>query len=588
MKDDLLLRTLADALDGLDVALCVFDDEDRTQLWNRAFLRTFPEHAGHVHAGEPYRANLRRFYEARLSPAELGDIDRLIDEGVARHRGQQRPFTFQHRGHWLRVSSLALAGRGRVRLWSHIPPPRLSGNEGQSDGLPLAGGAEGHEIFEHVGDGVMLADADNRITWVNEHFLRLYGLDDRAAALGQTLDAVFLGAWAQGPAADAVLVQAGLATLVENLRYAGAPFELPLPGGRWVRVVEQRRHDGVGFFAHVDITQLKRQQQELQAAEQRARASEALLAQKSHLLELTLERMEQGVMMVGASGRVEVCNRRAIELLGLPPELMASRPSFLQVLEFQWSIDEFRHTPEALLDIVRAGGILDQPHCYDRMRPDGRVLEIQSVPIAGGGVLRTFTDITERKRQEARITHLAHHDSLTSLVNRDSFLEQVGAELTRARQDGEGFAVHYLDLDRFKPVNDRLGHAVGDQVLSAVAERLRRVVRDGDTVGRMGGDEFAILQKRVGDGGQALQLARRAIASIQQPIDVEGHAVQVGLSVGIAVHPGHGDSTDSLMRGADAALYAAKAAGRGCARLVGQQDGDKGDVAPSAPSPPTP
>ena len=87
MKDDLLLRTLADALDGLDVALCVFDDEDRTQLWNRAFLRTFPEHAGHVHAGEPYRANLRRFYEARLSPAELGDIDRLIDEGVARHRG---------------------------------------------------------------------------------------------------------------------------------------------------------------------------------------------------------------------------------------------------------------------------------------------------------------------------------------------------------------------------------------------------------------------------------------------------------------------------------------------------------------------
>ncbi|MDP2007483.1 MAG: PAS-domain containing protein [Rubrivivax sp.] len=580
MTDHSLLRTLAEALDGLDVAMCVFDDEDRTQLWNRAFLRYFPEHAGEVHAGEPYRANLRRFYVARLAPAEMVNIDRLIDEGVARHRGQQRPFTFQHRGHWLRVSSLALPGQGRVRVWSHIPPPRLSGNEGQPDGAPLHSGAEGREIFEHVGDGVMLTGADNRITWINEHFLRLYGLDGRAAALGQPLEAVFLAAWGSVPAADAALVQAGLATLVENLRYAGAPFELPLPGGRWVRVVEQRRHDGVGFFAHVDITQLKRQQQELRLAEQRARASEALLAEKSRLLEVTLERMEQGVMMVGATGRVEVCNRRAIELLGLPPGLMASGPSFLQVLEFQWSIDEFRHTPEALLDIVRAGGILDRPHSYDRMRPDGRVLEIQSVPIAGGGVLRTFTDITERKRQEARITHLARHDSLTSLVNRDSFLEQVGTELALAQQEGDGFAVHYLDLDRFKPVNDRLGHAVGDQVLSAVAERLRRVVRDGDTVGRMGGDEFAILQKRVGDSSQALQLARRAIASIQQPIDVEGHAVQVGLSVGIAVHPGHGHSTDSLMRGADAALYAAKGAGRGCARVFGQDGGDEGAVTP--------
>ncbi len=577
MTDASLLRTLAEALDGLDVAMCVFDDEDRTQLWNRAFVRTFPEHAGQVHVGEPYRANLRRFYEARLSPAEMGRIEKLIDDGVARHRAQQRPFTFQHCGHWLRVSSLALPGQGRVRLWCHIPPPPLSGNELQPGALPGGSGIEGREIFEHVGDGVMLADAENRITWVNEHFLRLYGLDGRAAALGQTLEAVYLATWGQAPAADAALMQAGLATLVENLRYAGAPFELPLPGGRWVRVVEQRRHDGVGFFAHADITLLKRQQQELVAAEQRARASEALLAEKSRLLEVTLERMEQGVMMVGANGVVEVCNRRAIELLGLPPELMASRPTFAQVLEFQWSTDEFRHTPESLKAFVRAGGILDQPQCYDRMRPDGRVIEVQSVPIAGGGVLRTYSDITERKRQEARITHLAHHDSLTSLVNRDSFLEQVGVQLARARQDGAGFAVHYLDLDRFKPVNDSLGHAVGDQVLSAVAARLRSVVRDGDTVGRMGGDEFAILQKQVSDAEQALQLARRAIASIQQTIDIEGHAVQVGLSVGIALHPDSGDSTDSLMRGADAALYAAKAAGRGCARVVGQDaDGQTG------------
>ena len=134
---------------------------------------------------------------------------------------------------------------------------------------------------------------------------------------------------------------------------------------------------------------------------QALRASEALLAAKSQTLEATLERMEQGVMMVTPDRKVEVCNRRAVELLDLPPELMASKPSFEQVLEFQWATDEFVHTPEDLREFVRAGGILDQPQCYERERPNGRVIEVQSIPIEGGGVLRTYTDITERKRSEA-------------------------------------------------------------------------------------------------------------------------------------------------------------------------------------------
>ncbi len=131
------------------------------------------------------------------------------------------------------------------------------------------------------------------------------------------------------------------------------------------------------------------------------RDSEKLLSAKSRTLEATLERMEQGVMMVNADRMVEVCNRRAIELLQLPAELMASKPSFDQVLEYQWSTNEFRHTPEEVRKFVRAGGILDQPQSYERLRPDGRVIEVQSVPLAGGGVLRTYMDITERKRAEA-------------------------------------------------------------------------------------------------------------------------------------------------------------------------------------------
>ncbi len=126
-----------------------------------------------------------------------------------------------------------------------------------------------------------------------------------------------------------------------------------------------------------------------------------------------------------------------------------------------------------------------------------------------------------------------------------------------------GFAVHYLDLDSFKPVNDRLGHAIGDKPLPIVAERLQGVVRDADLVGRMGGDEFASFQANVKEPDQALQLAQRALQSIQKPIEIEGHVLQVGLSVGIALHPEHGTTAESLMRNADAALYAAKAGGRG-------------------------
>lgn len=574
-ESDVLLRTIADTLDGLDVAMCVFDQDDRTLLWNRAFIRFFPEHANHVHVGEAYRANLRRFYEGRLDADEISSIDRYIEEGIARHHGQQRPYTFKHRGRWLLVASHVLPGIGRVRVWSRSAVPRLSDTEERAAGSPAPAVADDTELFEHVGDGVMLTDVANGVTWVNEHFVRMYALADKAAAVGRQFEDVYRGAWRGHEGADQVVYEAGLATLTENMRFAGAPFELPLPGACWVRVIEQRRRDGVGFFAHVDISVLKRQQNELILAERLARDSQTLLHEKSRMLEATLERMEQGVMMVNAQRVVEVCNRRAIELLGLPPELMASRPTFAQVLEYQWSTNEFAQTPEDVRHFVRGGGIHDQPQCYDRKRPDGRVIEVQSVPIEGGGVLRTYNDITERRRQEDRIRHLASHDGLTALVNRGTFLEHVELAVNNLAANAAGFAVHYLDLDRFKPVNDRLGHAVGDKLLAIVAERLQGVVRDADIVGRMGGDEFAILQANVKDAEQALQLAKRALQSVQQPIEIEGYVVQVGLSVGIALYPEHGSTTGSLMRNADAALYAAKACGRGGVSVFGETAGSR-------------
>jgi len=564
------LRAMSQALDALGVGMCVFDEQAATLLWNRSFLHFFPEHAGHIHVGEPYAANLRRFYLGRLGPDELSAIDRYIEEGLRRHSEQQRPYSFDHRGMRVRVSAVRLPGIGSVRFW-RPGDVRLAGSEDGNLILPGSsdGALTGLRLFEHVADGIMTTDASDGIVWVNHSFVAMYGLDSEAAALGLRFEDVYRHAWAGAAASQAddlqALFESGLCLFAEHLRFAGAPFELPLPNDRWVRVIAQRSPDGQGFFAHVDITMLKRQQHHLRAAERRARESETLLKEKSALLEATLDRMEQGLVMVNAEGIVEVCNRRAMELLGLPKSLMASRPHMNEVLAYQLQQGEFDDAPEELRSLMKSTSVLTQTLCYDRKRADGRVIEIRSVPVQGGGMLRTYQDISERRRSEERIRHLARHDGLTGLANRSYFVEQLTQALQA--QNATTFAVHFIDIDKFKPINDRLGHAIGDQVLAVIALRMRQAAGARDVVGRMGGDEFAVLQPGVADVGQAQALAQRMLDAVRQPMQVEGHVLQVGASIGVALYPESGRKADQLLRNADAAMYAAKAADSDCVRV---------------------
>ena len=170
-------------------------------------------------------------------------------------------------------------------------------------------------------------------------------------------------------------------------------------------------------------------------------------------------------------------------------------------------------------------------------------------------------DITERRRAEARIAFMAHHDALTGLPNRVLFRERMEEALLWMHR-GESAAVLCLDLDDFKTVNDTLGHPVGDRLLQLVGERLQNAVRETDTVARLGGDEFAVLQS-VDDAEDAGLLAARLIGIISAPYEVDGQALSVGVSIGIAVGPGDGDDCDRLLKSADMALYRAKAEGRG-------------------------
>jgi diguanylate cyclase (GGDEF)-like protein len=171
-------------------------------------------------------------------------------------------------------------------------------------------------------------------------------------------------------------------------------------------------------------------------------------------------------------------------------------------------------------------------------------------------------DITERKRAEGRITHMAHHDSMTGLANRVLLRERLEQALGRMLEQESKLAVLYVDLDCFKDVNDALGHPVGDALLRMAAERLRGCVRDGDTVARLGGDEFAVIQDSIRGDDQATDLAKRIAEVIGAPFQVEGHDVTVSASIGIAMAPRDGDDPDTLLKFADMALYAAKTDGR--------------------------
>jgi len=178
-------------------------------------------------------------------------------------------------------------------------------------------------------------------------------------------------------------------------------------------------------------------------------------------------------------------------------------------------------------------------------------------------LLGVSEDIAERKRAEAQIARLAHYDPLTELPNRLLFHKDLSDALARAARREDLVAVHCVDLDRFKVVNDTLGHPVGDALLKAAAERLRACVRDGDTVARLGGDEFAVVQMGLSDLSGATRLAARIVEALEAPFDLLGHQVVIGGSVGVAVSPDDGHDCDELLKKADMALYRAKADGKG-------------------------
>ena len=280
-------------------------------------------------------------------------------------------------------------------------------------------------------------------------------------------------------------------------------------------------------------------------------------------LHAAVSNMPIGLSMFDAQRRLIICNRRYSEMYQLPPELTEVGTPLDSILKERVRAGVFvgANSNKFIEDTVALTEQTEPAMQFSELR-DGRSVSIIYQPMPGGGWVSTHEDVTERRRAEALIHHMARHDALTDLPNRVLLKEHIKDALEEVIRDDSMAAVLCMDLDRFKAVNDTLGHPVGDALLQQVAARIRESIRDGDTVARLGGDEFAVVQVGILQPQGATALASRLIEALSMPYQVEGHQVVIGCSIGVAVAPSDGADADQLLKKADVALYRAKLDGR--------------------------
>jgi diguanylate cyclase (GGDEF)-like protein len=305
------------------------------------------------------------------------------------------------------------------------------------------------------------------------------------------------------------------------------------------------------------------EQDSAQAAEQKT-PLELLNAR----FDVALNNMGRGLSMFDSEAKLIVCNRLYREIYDLPEPLTRPGTDLAEIVRYHVMKETGRddakehENQRKWIESHVAELARGKSFSHTQYLKSGRIVLVSNQPLAGGGWVDIQEDITEKRLAEQKIDWLARHDALTEIANRHHFREQL-ENWFGALQPGTGFALHWIDLDHFKEINDTFGHPVGDALLKSVAKRLSKVLRGPDLVARLGGDEFAVLQAGVVREAQATRLAKRLVRALSEPHQVLGHKVMSGASVGIALAPKHGASPEELMKHADLALYSAKTSGRG-------------------------
>jgi diguanylate cyclase (GGDEF)-like protein/PAS domain S-box-containing protein len=333
--------------------------------------------------------------------------------------------------------------------------------------------------------------------------------------------------------------------------HAQGVWELCFRDGRWLEIRETRTTAGRTIGIVTDVTT--------------ARAQARALAENERRLRAIMDSMFDAMIIVDDNGLIDTVNPAAEAMFGLRATAVRGRP--IGTLLALASDDDRSGTQPpcqaADLKSIRGRPVQEmwgQPRCGPAFPVE---ISVAHTVLKGGRIaIVTARNISERKAAEQQIVYHATHDQLTGLLNRSQFMARLKATIEGTTDAQDQLAVLFLDLDRFKVINDSLGHMMGDALLIAVAKRLRRSLREHDIVARMGGDEFTVALPGIDSEATALRICRKLIETMRSPFVVKGQELHLTTSVGVSLYPAHGDSPDLLLRRADTALYRAKAKGK--------------------------
>jgi diguanylate cyclase (GGDEF)-like protein len=422
------------------------------------------------------------------------------------------------------------------------------------------------EAIDNMSLGLVVFDGRYEVVFCNARYIEIYGLSPEQVKPGTPVGELIrrrmnLGIKVRPQLDDYFRECAG---------NAGVPATSiqEFADGRIIACTVHPMPGGGGMVTHEDITAREEMSARLQRQLELGQEQEEHLRIRNLQFDTAINNMSQGLCFFDASHRLIVCNDRYVEMYDLQRDRIGSGTSLPEIVDMRFEAGSCpAMTREEYLHWRSNVAVSHEPTDSIVELRNGKTFKIRHRPMPDGGWVATHEDITEQRRSEVKIEYMAHHDALTDLANRVLLNERLEQALGRRIHCEELVAVHHLDLDQFKAVNDTFGHPAGDKLLKIVADRLRGIVRESDTIARMGGDEFVIVQAPITDPAAATSLAQRAIALMSEPFELDGHQAVIGASVGIAVGPGDGLRPDRLLRNADLALYRAKGDGRGTFRF---------------------
>jgi diguanylate cyclase (GGDEF)-like protein/PAS domain S-box-containing protein len=527
------------------------EEPGRSLASTQLFTRLASQPTGAFYTSSPLTDNVTRLvvYRAVKDLPLVVTIGRSSKEIFAPLTAKQRSYNFV--ASLLTVLILAAVAHsvhGRLQL------------DAASEELRLQN-ARFHAALNNMPHGVSMYDRDGGFVVSNNRYLEMYGLPPEAAEIGTSFVKMLahrmeLDGTDGDPDEEARGLMARLAL--------GKPVfvRTKLADGRIIAITNQPMADG-GFVAtHEDITGRQRAERELRNTK--------------NFLDTVIENVPMPLVVKDPQTQKFVfVNQAYEEFIGKPrSELIGQTVHDIYPRESaQYVVERDLEAAEA----ARTGTGLVKAE-FPAMTSRGvRIINTLRLVAPGdeetpGLLITVFEDVTDRRKVEEKIVHMAMHDALTGLSNRADFQSRLREALARVARGGQ-LAVLCLDLDNFKNINDALGHAVGDDLLRSVADRLQRCVREVDLVARLGGDEFAIIQNAIDSPGAAAALAQRIRDDIGKPFDLGGVQAVVNASMGIAVAPTDSTDPEQLLKQADMALYAAKAEGRGVYRFF-QSDMD--------------